>query len=108
MVYPTMDIPCFGRKNFALDLIIYFNTKLFTLLHILVCRREEEDVEMTEDAISILTKIGMEASLRYAIQLITAASLTCRKRKVAMQHTYTYACTHTQSNCCMCGSERNR
>ena len=47
-----------------------------------VCRCEEEDVEMTEDAVSILTRIGMETSLRYAIQLITAASLTCRSRKV--------------------------
>ena len=47
-----------------------------------VCRCEEEDVEMTEDAVAILTRIGMETSLRYSIQLITAASLTCRKRKV--------------------------
>ena len=39
-------------------------------------------MEMTEDAVAILTRIGMETSLRYAIQLITAASLTCRKRKV--------------------------
>ena len=46
------------------------------------CRCEEEDVEMTEDAVAILTRIGMETSLRYAIQLITAASLTCRRRKV--------------------------
>ena len=30
----------------------------------------------------VLTKIGQETSLRYAIQLITAASLVCRKRKV--------------------------
>ena len=37
---------------------------------------------MIEDAVAILTRIGMETSLRYAIQLITAASLTCRKRKV--------------------------
>ena len=37
---------------------------------------------MTEDAVAILTRIGMETSLRYAIQLITTASLTCRKRKV--------------------------
>ena len=49
-----------------------------------VCRCEEEDVEMTEDAVAILTRIGMETSLRYAIQLITAASLTCRRRKVGV------------------------
>lgn len=37
---------------------------------------------MSEDALSILTRIGQESSLRYAIQLITTASLVCRKRKV--------------------------
>lgn len=45
-------------------------------------RCEEEDVEMSEDAYTVLTRIGLETSLRYAIQLITAASLVCRKRKV--------------------------
>ena len=50
---------------------------------ILAIRCEEEDVEMSEEALAILTKIGGETSLRYAIQLITAAALTCRKRKGA-------------------------
>eukprot|EP01135_Chromosphaera_perkinsii_P000480 Nk52_evm34s96 gene=Nk52_evmTU34s96 len=48
---------------------------------ILNIRCEEEDVEMTDEAKEVLTKIGMEASLRYAIHLITAASLVARKRK---------------------------
>ncbi|NWT94516.1 RUVB2 protein, partial [Urocynchramus pylzowi] len=48
---------------------------------ILKIRCEEEDVEMTEDAYAVLTRIGLETSLRYAIQLITAASLVARKRK---------------------------
>lgn len=48
------------------------------------CRCEEEDVEMSEDAYTVLTRIGLETSLRYAIQLITAASLVCRKRKVSL------------------------
>ena len=38
---------------------------------------------MTEDAQAILTHIGMETSLRYAMQLITTANLVCRKRKVS-------------------------
>ncbi|KAI6650723.1 RuvB-like 2 isoform X2 [Oopsacas minuta] len=50
---------------------------------ILAIRCEEEDVEMNEEALAILTKIGGETSLRYAIQLITASALTCRKRKGA-------------------------
>ncbi|XP_078484981.1 ruvB-like 2 [Ciona intestinalis] len=48
---------------------------------ILEIRCEEEDVEMEEQALTVLTRIGLETSLRYAIQLITAASLVCRKRK---------------------------
>jgi len=51
------------------------------LKQILVIRCEEEDVEISDDAVEILTKIAQEASLRYAIQLITTANLVCRKRK---------------------------
>ena len=47
-----------------------------------ISRCEEEDVEMNEDALAVLTRIATETSLRYAIQLITAANLVCRKRKV--------------------------
>ena len=36
---------------------------------------------MTDDAQELLTKIAMETSLRYAIHMITAASLVCSKRK---------------------------
>lgn len=48
---------------------------------ILEIRGEEEDVEMSTDSLDLLTKIGMETSLRYAIQMITVASLCCQKRK---------------------------
>jgi len=52
----------------------------------LVCvlRCEEEDVEMSDDALTVLTRIGKETSLRYAIQLITTASHVCRRRKVRL------------------------
>lgn len=50
---------------------------------ILRIRCEEEDVEMTEDALELLTKIGMETSLRYAMHMIMAASLVALKRKAA-------------------------
>ena len=36
---------------------------------------------MTPDALELLTRIGMETSLRYAIHMIMAASLCCAKRK---------------------------
>nr|XP_022313474.1 ruvB-like 2 [Crassostrea virginica] len=48
---------------------------------ILTIRCEEEDVEMSDEALIVLTRIGMETSLRYAIQLITTANLVARKRK---------------------------
>jgi RuvB-like protein 2 len=48
---------------------------------ILNIRCQEENVEMTDDAKDVLTRIGQETSLRYAIHLITAANLVAKKRK---------------------------
>lgn len=48
---------------------------------ILEIRCEEEDVEMSKEALELLTRIGVETSLRYAIQMITISSLCCLKRK---------------------------
>ncbi|XP_032869046.1 ruvB-like 2 [Amblyraja radiata] len=48
---------------------------------ILKIRCEEEDVEMSEEAYTVLTRIGLDSSLRYSIQLISPASLVCKKRK---------------------------
>lgn len=50
---------------------------------ILDIRCQEEDVELTEDGMKLLTKIGKESSLRYAIHLITTANLVAQKRKSA-------------------------
>lgn len=44
-------------------------------------RYQEEDVEMTEDALQLLTKMAMETTLRYAIHMISTASLVAAKRK---------------------------
>ena len=54
------------------NLYVYFNC----------LRCEEEDVEMEEDALDLLTKIGMETSLRYAIHMIMAASLCCQVERL--------------------------
>lgn len=51
------------------------------LRQILKIRSEEEDVEIAEDAISVLTRIAGDTSLRYAIQLITTAGVVARRRK---------------------------
>ena len=48
---------------------------------ILAVRCEEEDVEMADEALSLLTKVAMETSLRYAIHMIMASSLVASKRK---------------------------
>ncbi|KAL5006378.1 hypothetical protein ScPMuIL_015184 [Solemya velum] len=69
-----------------LDRLLIISTNPYEekeIKQILKIRCEEEDVEMSDDAMTVLTRIGMETSLRYAIQLITTASLVCRKRKGA-------------------------
>lgn len=67
-----------------LDRLMIITTKPYStneVAKILTIRCEEEDVEMTEDAKMLLTRIGMETSLRYAMHMIMAASLCCTKRK---------------------------
>lgn len=67
-----------------LDRLLIISTQPYTeeeIRKILDIRCQEEDVEMSDDARVLLTKIGVETSLRYAIHLITAASLACQKRK---------------------------
>lgn len=67
-----------------LDRCLIISTEPYTerdIRRILDIRCEEEDVEMTDEAKELLTKIGHETSLRYAIQLITAASIVAQKRK---------------------------
>ena len=52
------------------------------LSRILSIRCEEEDVDMADEALELLTSIASKTSLRYAIQLITTANLVCKRRKV--------------------------
>lgn len=48
---------------------------------ILKLRAGEEDVNLDPDSHALLTKIAMETSLRYAMQLITVASIAATRRK---------------------------
>ncbi|OIW21461.1 hypothetical protein TanjilG_04906 [Lupinus angustifolius] len=67
-----------------LDRLLIISTQPYTedeIRKILDIRSQEEDVEMSDGAKHLLTKIGVETSLRYAIHLITAAALACQKRK---------------------------
>ncbi|KAJ6242023.1 ruvb-like 2 [Anaeramoeba flamelloides] len=67
-----------------LDRLLIIATKPYEyedIKHILNIRAEEEDVEIDEEALEMLTNIGVETSLRYAIQLIITSDLVCKKRK---------------------------
>ncbi|KAM0847034.1 hypothetical protein ACQ4PT_055280 [Festuca glaucescens] len=73
-----------GIPSDFLDRLLIITTQPYTeaeIRTILDIRCEEEDVEMSADAKVLLTKIGTETSLRYAIHLITSAALACQKRK---------------------------
>jgi RuvB-like protein 2 len=51
------------------------------LREILRVRCIEEQVDMTADALELLTRIAKETSLRYAIQIIMTSSLVATKKK---------------------------
>merc|ERR550514_2314368 len=67
-----------------LDRLLIIHTKEYSqteVQEIIEIRCEEEDVEMTDDAKELLTKIAMETSLRYGIHMITTAALAAVKLK---------------------------
>lgn len=67
-----------------LDRVLIITTKPYSeseIRQIIELRAEEEDVELSEDAIALLTKIGTESSLRYALNLIVSSSLVAKRRK---------------------------
>merc|ERR1719333_1553955 len=67
-----------------LDRLLIITTEPYSaddIKKILTIRCEEEDVEMTNDALSLLTRIGQDTTLRYTIHMITTAALVCAKRQ---------------------------
>ncbi|CAK9303487.1 unnamed protein product [Gordionus sp. m RMFG-2023] len=67
-----------------LDRLLIIHTQPYSeeeIKEILIIRCNEEDVAIEDDAMIILTRIGMETSLRYAIHLIATSHLVARKRK---------------------------
>ncbi|KAF3621335.1 RuvB-like helicase 2 [Capsicum annuum] len=73
-----------GTPNGFLDLLLIISTQPYKeeeILKILDIKCQEEDVEISEDARVLLTKIGVNTSLRYTIHLITSAALACQKWK---------------------------
>merc|ERR1711976_375648 len=67
-----------------LDRMLIISTEPYAakdIRKILDIRAEEEDVGMSDAAKELLTKIGSDSSLRYAIHLITVSNLVALKRK---------------------------
>lgn len=56
----------------------YNSDEIRTILSI---RANEEEVELSTDALALLTKIGQETSLRYASNLISVSHQICLKRR---------------------------
>jgi len=72
-----------GMPIDLLDRMVIIRTNPYSepeIKQILSIRCDEEDTEFEADALSVLTKIGAETSLRYAIQLIALARLAAVKR----------------------------
>ncbi len=67
-----------------LDRVIIISTTNYNsdeIKQILSIRAQEEEVDITPDAISLLTKIGQETSLRYSSNLISVSQQIALKRR---------------------------
>jgi RuvB-like protein 2 len=67
-----------------LDRVVIVSTHAYIkeeIQQILAIRAQEEEVEVTPDALALLTKIGQEAGIRYASNLITTSQLVMAKRR---------------------------
>ncbi|KAK5081098.1 RuvB-like protein 2 [Exophiala xenobiotica] len=67
-----------------LDRVVIVSTQPYSaddISQILAIRAQEEEVDLSADALALLTKIGQEAGLRYASNLITTSTLLSQKRK---------------------------
>lgn len=67
-----------------LDRVVIISTQQYSpedVSQILSIRAQEEEVDLSADALALLTKIGQEAGLRYASNLITTSTLLSLKRK---------------------------
>ncbi|KAN0061942.1 RuvB-like protein 2 [Thecaphora frezii] len=73
-----------GMPIDLLDRVLIVSTKPYELediKQILSIRAAEEDVQLKPEALEVLTRMGAETSLRYAINLISTANLAARRRK---------------------------
>ena len=71
-----------------LDRVVIISTHAYSsdeIQKILAIRAQEEEIDITPDALALLTKIGQEAGLRYAGNLIITSHLLAQKRKTGQE-----------------------
>jgi RuvB-like protein 2 len=69
-----------------LDRVVIVSTHHYStdeISQILSIRAQEEDIDLSANALALLTKIGQETGLRYASNLITTSYLLARKRRAS-------------------------
>jgi len=67
-----------------LDRVVIVSTQAYNadeIRQILAIRAQEEEIDLSPDALALLTKIGQESNLRYASNIITTSHLLSQKRK---------------------------
>ena len=72
-----------GIPRDLLDRLLIIPTRPYTrdeIKAIITIRADEEDIPLTEEALERLTDLGMEKSLRYALQLMEPAKIIALKR----------------------------
>ncbi|KAF4582066.1 reptin [Ophiocordyceps camponoti-floridani] len=73
-----------GLPSDFLDRVLIINTNPYTpqeMGQILSMRAQEHEVDLSPDVLALLTKIGQEAGLRYASNLIGESQLVAAKRR---------------------------
>lgn len=78
-----------GMPIDLLDRILIMNTKKYTdkeINKIIKERCKVEDIEVDEEALELLTKLGAKNSLRYAIQLLAPSRELANKKKIKKSH----------------------
>jgi len=67
-----------------LDRVVIISTQPYSpeeISQILAIRAQEEEVDLSPDALALLSKIGQESGLRYASNIITTSTLLSQKRR---------------------------
>ncbi|MCX8195758.1 MAG: hypothetical protein N3F67_01560 [Acidilobaceae archaeon] len=67
-----------------MDRLLIVTTQPYSLeeiREIIAIRADEEEVPLSEDALELLTKLGAERSVRYAVQLLEPARTIALRRK---------------------------